>query len=394
MSRRLKMRHYLMAALIGGLLMFQNCSTPPDDSTTTGTSNSSTGFQSTLPLAVKPQLDTVAYMSCSEIKAAVEKRAYFTFRAGAYSPTTGGLMLTDEFRNATKYYSNTERARVFSSSDLNSDTRFNLSIRSASNYQSPWISEELRVGEEVESFLPPLDAPEISGPLAASQPGAMINYFPGPQEKRLIEASLRFYKFENVMKDTRANLEGGGSSPGRSLLVAGFSGSSDELNTFLRGPNTSAITGEASPVYGKGYFVNFALPQGYSAGERRVLSSVQEIDLQTSPPSPSTGLWDCNQVFQFAVVRPEDKKKGLVLCNATVDRYADATQQAMLTAIRRVLRPEDWFVDLGNRCVIPKRTGDYCYGDLAGRTIQYGGSSCTNSTTTLCPHFVSVCIRR
>ncbi|NJL24730.1 MAG: hypothetical protein HC902_05885 [Calothrix sp. SM1_5_4] len=83
-----------------------------------------------------------------------------------------------------------------------------------------------------------------------------------------------------------------------------------------------------------------------------------------------------------------------MICNATVDRYSNTTQQQALSVIRRVLRVEDWFVDMDNRCIMPKRTGDYCYGDLNGRTIQYGVASCLNSTTTVCPHFVSVCIRR
>jgi len=390
-------RGIAVVAAAGTLLVFQNCTSPPEESSLSsaaGSSTSSQNYQLTLPLSVTGQLDTVAYMSCSEIKDSVEKRAYFTFRAGAYSSGTGGLHLTPEFREKTKYYSATERARAFSASEVNGDTRFSLSIRSALDYQSPWISEELRVGEEIEALLPPLDAAAIAGPLAASAPGTLINYFPGAHEKRLVEGSLRFYKFENVMKDTRNKLEGGGNTPGRSLLVAGFSGSSDELNTSLRGPGTGAAAGEANPVFGKGYFLQFALPAvSPQGGERRVLSSVNEVDLQTSPPSPTNSQWDCSSTFQFQIVRPEDKAAG-VGCDATVDRYNSEAERIALVAIRRVLRVEDWFVDLPHRCVIPKRTGDYCYGALQGRTIQYGQLSCTNGTTTLCPHYVSVCIRR
>ncbi len=391
MSPSLKMRHGLFLAVVALVLMFQNCSQPTE--TSSMTSNSATAYQSALPLAVTAQIDTISHMSCSEIKDPVEKRAYFSYRAGAYSNLTGGLSLTPAFRDATKHYNVTERARAFANSDANGDTRYNLSIRSTSNYQSPWISEELRVGEEIEAMLPPLDADAIAGPLAASQPGAMINYFPGAQAQRLTEGSLRFYKFENVMKDTRTNLDSR-----QSLLVAGFSGGSDELNTVLRAPpGAAASPGNAVPVYGRGYFLRFSLPVGYSGGERRVLASsggVEEIDLSTSPPVTTVSNWDCNTNYQFVVVRPEDKAANRVICNATIDRFADGNQQAALAAIRRVLRVEDWFVDLANHCVIPKRTGDYCYGALNGRTIQYGTATCLNSTTTLCPHFVSICIRR
>lgn len=333
-------------------------------------------------------------MSCSNIAVPVESRAYFTFRAGAYSSLTGGLTLTPEFRDATKYFSTTDRARAFSTSDANADTRYNLSIRATGNYQSPWISEELRVGEEIESFLPPLDSSDVAGPLAASNPGAMINYFPSGGSKRLIEASLRFFKYENVVKDTRNNLDSR-----QSVLVAGFGASSDELNTTLRvPPNSVASPGNAAPAYGRGYFLRFALPVGTNSGERRVLdpaSGVEEVDISTSPPRQVGSLWDCSTSYQFEVVRPEDIENGRVTnCFTTADRSQNATQAAALAAIRRVLRVEDWYVDLANHCVVPKRTGDFCYGPLGGRVIDYGTTTCVNSTTRLCPHYVSVCIRR
>src|SRR5690606_13850467 len=104
--------------------------------------------------------------------------------------------------------------------------------------------------------------------------------------------------------------------------------------------------------------------------------------------------WDCSANYQFMVVRPEDKAAGRVNCDPIVDKYNNATEQAALNAIRRVLRVEDWFVDVARKCIMPKRTGDYCYGAVQGRTVQYGLASCLNSATTMCPHFVSVCIKR
>lgn len=401
-SPGLKMRHGFIVAVVGTLLAFQNCAQAPEQGSSTSLS-SGASYTQNLPLAVSGQIDTLSYMSCSEIKNTVEKRAYFTIRAGAYSDASGGLQLTQEFINATKYYTDTDRAKAFADSETNGDTRFNLSIRSATNYQLPWVSEQLQVGEEIEAFLPPIDSPEIAGPLAATASfprdtiDSRINYFPGTSAQRLVEASLRFYKFENVMKDTRDALEGGGNTPGGSLLVTGFSGSANELDTTLRAPpGAVAAPGGASPVYGKGYRLLFSLPPGVNTGEKRVFSTangITEMDLSTSPPVATNALWDCPDQYKFVIVRPEDKGVR-VTCNATVDRFANATEQAMLAAMRRVLRVEDWFVDVTNRCVIPKRTGDYCYGALNGRTIQYGSSVCSNSTSTLCPHYVSVCIRR
>ncbi len=388
MLTRLQMRRILAVGSLGLLLMFQNCSTPLEDSS----QSSVAAFKSSLPFAYESKLDTIAYMSCSEIKETVERRAYFTFRAGAYNNSSGGIRLSKSFRDATKYYSGADRAGVLSQSAANSNTRLNLTLRQSRNLQQPWTSEELRESEEIESFLPALDSQEIAGPLAAAKvnetsgEAVMMNYFPGPHAKRLIEASLRFYKFENVAKDTRAILDNRDA-----LLVAGYSNSDEVLDISLKAPEA----GSSKKVYGTGYQLRFSLPTTYVSGERRVISpsgGVTEVDLTTG--SNVSANWDCSTNYQFMIIRPEDVAASKVVCNATVDRYTNTNQQKALAALRRVLRVEDWFIDVANHCVMPKRTGDYCYGDLDGRSVQYGVSSCANSATTSCPHFVNVCIRQ
>lgn len=386
MPSGLKMRHaFAVVAATLVLVYFQNCA-QVEPSGTDEMSSSAT-FEDGLPLAFDAKLDTISYMSCSQMgEGTYEKRAYYSFRAGAYNPATGGLMMTPEFRQTTRFYTPTDRARVFGSSYINSNTRLSLSVRQTGNYQSPWKEGTLRVGEELESFLPPLDSAAVAGPLAASQDGQLINYFPGSHSQRLMEASLRFLQFENTAKLTRDTIDSRAA-----LLVAGYTNSSDEMDTKLKGPGGTP----ADKVYGTGYYLRFSLPVGYSSGERRVLSAsggVEEMDLQSNVVK--TANWDCGTNFQFMVIRPEDKAAGRVLCDAIVDRYDNTTEQAALAAIRRVLRVEDWYVDLKKKCIMPKRTGDYCYGPLNGRTVQYGVASCLNGTTTMCPHFVSVCVKR
>ncbi|MGE4130676.1 MAG: hypothetical protein AB7F86_03515 [Bdellovibrionales bacterium] len=393
---RIKSRHIPALLVVAGILIFQNCSSPPDESTNTG----SNSFQAKLPLAVESTVDTIAYMSCSNVSGAPEARTYFTFRVGAYNNTTGGMKMTDEFREATKYYNATERARSFAGGNANTGTRLNLSIRAAANYQQIWKADELRYGEEIEAFSPPLDSAVMAGPLAASNPGEQINYFPGPHTQRLMEASLRYFKFENVMKDTRTKLETRGGTDS-AYLVVGYSGGADDLNTSLRGPaNAAAGNGLAAPVYGKGYLLSFGLYKGMSSGERRVLSTagLTEVNLATSPPSPVNAIWDCSADYQVTIIRPEDWVKGnVVTCNPHPDiSYAPGTiNYNRMVALRRVLRVEDWFIDLDNNCVLPKRTpADLCYGPSNDRSVQYGSATCSDSTTTMCPHYVSVCIRR
>ncbi len=398
MSPSLKMRHGIFAVICGVLLTFQNCAQPPESS-----SNVSS-FADRLPIAVDVQLDTIAYMSCSNIKDPVEKRAYFTIRAGAYTPGKSGLQMRQDFRKATEFYSPVDRAKLFAQSSLNGDTRLNLSIRSAANYQAPWVADDLRAGEDVDSFLPPLEAATIAGPVSAAPVGAWLNYFPGPDAKRLTEASLRYYKFEDNMVRTRQKLETS-SGTDAAFLVAGFSGSSDELNLNLRAPaGASAPAGGASPIYGRGFLFSFSTPVGYGGNsDRRVISpntGIREFDLTTYPPRELVNnTWSCPTGNQFMIMRPEDvlaaRQNGQEICRTGPDQIRAGTNDAVeLQALRRVLRVEDWFVDMSRHCIVPKRTGDYCYGDqLVGRTISYGTSSCTNNATSVCPHFVSICVR-
>lgn len=398
----LKTRHAYMLLGILSLMAYQNCSQSPGNSTSTNSS-----FESSLPFAYKSVADTVGYMSCSEITdESVNPRAYFTLRVGAYSSATGGMSLSKAFFDATKFYDASTRASALSGSDLNRGAILNLSIRNASNFQLPYKVENIEAGEDIDTFLPVLESPQIAGPLASGLPlsatadGQRYNYFPGTESKRLMEASLRFLSNEMDAAEIRNNFDAR-----TAYLVMGYTKMADILDTSLRSPFdvSSTISGmaptrtqtSANTVYGTGLLLNFSFPVPFTSGARRVLSSqspVQEKDLITNQTKPAN--WDCSTNYQFQVVRPEDKAAGKVVCNASVDRYTTGDQATALNAIRRVLRVEDWYVDLDNHCVMPKDTGDYCYGaNLGTRTIQYSQTSCVHSPTTTCPHFVSVCIR-
>lgn len=390
MSPGFKLKPAAIAACVCLLLAFQNCSQAPEDSSMNST------LEMLTPFAYSAQPDTISHMSCSGLSdSGPDRNAYFSFRVGAYNPATGGLTVTQKFRDDMKYYSVDQRARIFGISNKNSNTNLSLSIRSAANYQQIWKEGETRAGEELDAMLPSLDSAQIAGPLAASQVGQWINYFPGSGAKRLMEGSLRYYHFENTMKDTRAALD-----RREAILTLGYSDTSDSMDTKLRTaediPNDS-VTLPTNRAYGTGYFLRFALPFNYSSGEYRVISpngGIEELDLETGALKLSN--WDCN-VAQFQIIRPEDYGAGLVAMTPGPDPSPSVLtpgQANALTAIRRVLRVEDWFVDIATARVMPKRTGDYCYGPLNGRFITYPSGSCLNSNTTMCPHFVSVCVKR
>lgn len=388
MAGRLSWKHGVLLVAVTLVLSFQNCSQPAEtsaDGSSNGGASTGGSYVANLPHAYEAKMDTIAHMSCSNVTVSLPRRSYFTYRVGAYSSSTGGLTLTRAFRDKTKYFSLEERVQALQQSTANANTRLSLSIRSEVSIDSILQEGTTVVGEEIESFLPPLDMTSIATPLAALPVGAMINYFPGSSPQRLMEASLRFYKYDNVIQDSRMRLSPATMGTGSgAFLAVGYSSSSDEANQVLR-----------RPLNGSGFKMQFGLPSGSTAGETRVLSSITEYSLATG--SPVTGSsWSCPAYLQFMVVRPEDKAAGFP-CNAFVDRADNDQEARALQAIRRVLRVEDWYVDIKNHCVMPRETADYCYGrpDMSvpeTRRIQYG-VNCANTGTTMCPHFVSVCLR-
>lgn len=413
MPANLRSRHITFLTVLAVLMLYQNCGQTSEDTTF----NSASSYQESSPFAYDAKIDTLAYMSCSEMaEGSYEPRAYFTFRAGAYSSSTGGLGMTPAFRDYTKYYSNTDRANMLSQSSANNNTLLSLSVRKAHDFQSLFYVGSVLAGEALDAFLPALNSDEIAGPFAASATGQYINYFPGANDQRLMEASLRFTSFENTAVILRNGINFSGPDP--LILVAGYSGSADTMDPALRSPFGVPILGQPAPAptstsnpanttaYGVGYKIRFALPAGFLSGDNRAISpimsspspGIQEIDLTTNQPRPST--WDCGLHgdgtvnYQFMVIRPQDLGV-TVACRTGVDRFSNADQQAALNAIRRVLRVEDWFVDLDYHCIVPKRTPDLCYGTTLGnRVISYGLNQCIDDPTRACPHIVSVCIRQ
>lgn len=385
MSYRLNQRHVLAGLTVGVLLAFQNCAQPVDDATLDESS-----FSDNLPFAYDVKVDTIAHMSCSDMASTFEPRAYFTFRAGAYT-SKGGLTLTPEFVSATKFYNNQQRANIMRESARNAATMLSLSVRTSANFQSPWALEAVNLGEDIEPMSAPLDSAFIAGPLATmTDSKTRLHYFPSSESQRLIEGSVRFNRGEKAVADTRSGLHGNSL-----VLTVGFSNSLDPLDTTLRGDTP----GNISSVYGTGFYIKFGVPSKFSSagGLDRVMVSdgISEIDMKTKKARVGAAGFDCPSSYQFMVVRTMDRDAGKVVCNSWGDRYSTAEQQAALNALRRVLRVEDWYVDPVNRCIMPRGAGgpvgDSCYGNLGTRRIQYTDASCSHTNTTTCPHFVSVC---
>jgi hypothetical protein len=403
MSSRLTLRHVAFTACLGLLMVYQNCAQAPSDTN----QDSASSYEESLPFAYTLKLDTISYMSCMDITDPVQTRGYYTFRVGAYRPpdvggTYSGLGLSDDYLTKTQYYSLTDRARALSLSSANANALLTLSVRSAANYQQPWIlagsDAPLTPGFDVDTFLPGvLASDEYAGPLAATPSGQYRNYFPSQDDERVVEASLRAYNSKGNMDFLRQTL-------GAAYLVAGFSTSQDELDTNLRSSTDMSGGTITSSVLGSGFKVQFGsgrvlASSSISSAPARTLSDIVERNMDTG--SDLQNGWDCST--QFMVVRPADVGGLNGKCSTNVDRAPanNAQAQKELDAIRRVLPVEDWFVDVVHHCAVPKSTiGDYCYGaNIGTRVIQYTQPGCyindnDPTGTKACPQYVSVCIRK
>lgn len=384
MRRGLNLRHIVGGMVLLSLALFQNCSSPGE-----GEQNSLSSYMEGLPFAYKSSLDTISYMSCSRMKSGYERRAFYTLRAGAYTPMAG-LEITPEFDEATKYYSLQKKAESFADSLANANTRLQLALRSSSNLQSVVVNGAAKDGESLGTMMGNLSKPPLVEHLVTMKPGVKKHYFPSGADNRLMASSIRFNDGgeDNVAAEIRKLLR-----DRNAMLTLTYTDTDAADDQKARGPSGISQT----EVYGQGYQLQFGTPSGWATAESRVLSSVNEVSLK--PGYPSTGSqWSCPASMQFKIVRNEDIARA-GNCSLSVDYYSNETQRLALDAIRRVLPVEDFYVDVVNRCVVAKShiassvSGGVhsCYGDRTGRgAINYTTNSCSGDS---CPHFVSVCIR-
>lgn len=379
MLKRLNVRHVFGVIALGTILIFQNCSDPtPSDQ------DSASSYTKDLPFAYKASLDTIAYMSCSRMAASYERRAFFTFRAGAYTPI-GGLGLNTDFAEATKYYTLTQKKQAFNESAKNANTRLQLAIRGTSNFQTVLTSTGTPAdGTSLGTMMTNLGGDAVASHLASMVPGDIKHYFPSAETNRLMASSLRFNEGNeaDVAKRIRDRMDNR-----EALLALTFTDTDSAMDAKARGSEGVSSTS----AYGRGYQMVFGTPLNWATAERRIIQSVNEVELSTNLPSVSA-TWVCPTSMQFVMIRYEDIAL-VPSCARAVDSYTNATQQQALEVIRRVLPVEDFYVDVVNRCIVPKAhiSSQSCYGNRSGLgAINYSSGSCSGDA---CPHYVSVCVK-
>lgn len=364
------------------VVFFQNCSDQGVDSLKL----SSMAFKAA-PFAYDSNIDTLAYMSCSEMGTSYDARAFFSFKAGSYTAASG-ININSTFFNYMKYYTAAERLTALQTSDANRGAWLQMSLRERSDYQNILASNEnsVEADKDYYSFLQNLDSTPVSSVLLGLPTGARERRFSGitDSQSQRLEGAIRYLGAEGIADSVRTQLTGQ-----QALLALTYTSIADMDDTAAR-----AVPGSGNKVYGMGYKISFT--DDLIAGANRVLGTVNETDLATGATSGSAiRSWTCRQDLRFKIVRPQDAATAPCTMNYT-DVSSSATEAQLLVHIRKVLPVDYWSVDFANRCIMQKPlvAGFSCYGTRPTNApaINYTNSTtCTNATN--CPHYFSLCYR-
>lgn len=386
----------LSAALLL-VVAFQNCSQPPPNDE--GDQLASEAEKVDFAYDAVP--DQLSYLSCAAAEVGTfDTSAYFSFRVGAYR--SGGLKLNDAFRVQQGKKPPEKQASLLTLSPANSSTSMQIAIRQRANFQVMYTSSgAAKNGEDYMSILEPLGTVDLSDILVRLEPSSRVRYLRnGSVYGSRFEGSLFYTKNPTLAGSIRTALKND------AFLALTYSqqpsdaggGSSSATPTLARGPRDVTEGSTASPytqAYGKGLYLSFAQPtQGATAAQanypQNVIREVTEFNLLSSTDRTGTASWSCPDTMKFRVVRPEDVKAGRVVCAIAPD---PAIPTADLLIVRNQFRVEDWYVDMTNRCIMPKKSPSTCYGSGV-TTVQYAiNQTCTEGGNPACVHYASVCYR-
>ncbi|MEO0334905.1 MAG: hypothetical protein AAF202_00820 [Pseudomonadota bacterium] len=425
-----------LAMIFVGLLTFQNCSDPLELS-----DEDASTFSDRLPFAYDVKMDTFSYMSCADMtQTNYDRRALHTFHMGAYEPGSG-VRLTEDFLNSTSNFSPEARAEALSRSPTNSGAILQLAVRNTEqNYQQILLNDPngrlVVVGEDIGNYLggAPLSAPGIAAALSRKEeerkdleksgvqnaPLEYINYFKGTPgfDGRLMESSIRF---PNTLKSITDQFY-------RTVnLSLTFTPENNVLSYNARSPDPE---NQARKVYGYKYIPIFnGLKRKHDAPNEGVFSGIYQpdgnailnrtvVELREVNVDTNEGVsWFCPADLRLIMIDPFDETfldttVGNEPCtiNPTEGGVDDISalsvrDQKRLEVIRRVLRVEDFYVNLQENCVIPKDSKNSCYpkADADGNLtvdINYGRQAnnlnCVDNPREGiygCPNYVSICTR-
>lgn len=406
--KKLESNHPIIKIIGVGLftiLIFQNCADPLELS-----NQDASTFSDNLPFAFDAKVDTFGYMSCNNGAEDYNERAVFTFRVGAYEPGSG-LKLSDDFLKATTGFSPDGRAGALFQSPATSGSIMQLGIRSAGSgdYQ-PVLSHTAGAvvrGLDIGNYFggSPLDSPIIAQRLVNLPEGERLRYINNTTgfNGRYFEESVRF---PSVFESMHSNLK-------NSALVLSYTLENDPDSYFAKGPDPA---NPKQSIYGIEMQPAFVGPVslGTQTGAmnvdleyNKIVSRLNVIEDITQKNQVASVAWSCSPEFRYTIVRPEDNLNASnqpcpttgVKAKWLYDDPAQLTesQQRELEIVRRMIRVEDYYVNLDDKCIIPKENKDRCYPKPNGNgdiQITYTGSTCNDdpANDSYCPNFLSICV--
>ncbi|MDX9730265.1 MAG: hypothetical protein RBT63_00705 [Bdellovibrionales bacterium] len=371
---------------------FQNCSQPPlvDSEAQLESAAAKVDF------AYESSIDQISYMSCAVSEPGTfDGGAYYSFRFGAYR-SSGGVRLTPEFRTSHGMKPVERQASLLMNSPANSSTNIQFGIRQLANFQSMYTSTGAAVrGQDYVNVFEALGTMDLSDLLVRLSPETRVRYLRnGTVFGSRFEGSLYYTKNPTLAGSIRTVLRNDAFLAQTYSHVSTVGGG----DTLARGPSDFFEDSGASSqtqVYGRGYTLRFGKPvvgantPSHALFPDVVLQGVTERSLLNS--TDNSGTWSCPETMRFRIARPEDVRANLVTCAMAPD---PATLSQELALVRNQLRVEDWYVDMTNRCIVPKKGPATCYGSGA-TTVQYDITQTCNegATTGACVSFATFCYR-
>lgn len=377
----------VIALLFASLVFsFQNCTQPAQVDPAAILSSAAKDVD----FAYDATFDQIGYMSCSNMtKGTYDRSAYFSYRIGSYR--NAGLKLTDAFLDTYKKKKPEYISDLLFMSPANTSTVMQVSIRVLNNYQSllTGATGTATKGDDYHNILEPLGTEGVSDLLVGLPEGKRLKYVRNgtPYGSRM-EASLYFATSYSLAESVRQFLRNEGVL---GLTFTHTAGSGTE--TLARSPSDVLDDSNADPsrsVYGRGYSLRFGQPNGASGQfPTNILSGVTEMSLLNASDRTGLGTWTCPVAMQLKIVRPQDVDSGAVKCNRLPD---PAVLPSNLAIVRNTLRAEDWYVDLANKCIIPKKAGTGCYGSYK-KVVYDPSKTCNANGDDTCVQFASICYR-
>lgn len=405
----------LSIGCLATLVFAQNCTQPANvDSASLRQQQASS-----LPFAYDAKVNQIAYMSCSILPGgSYDRSAFFSLRAGAYDNNSvlpglaednGGIKLSTDFLNlpAIRSRRTDDKYQIISESPANAGTIMQMAVRPTGNLQDILTTTGGAVANsDFANMFEELGVTGVSKKLVELDQKKRLRYLTnGTVQGSRMEASLHFGASETAAQSLRNNLNSDSHVFALTFTelkdANGAEFSARTPATVWPATSTPAPGAAATPnpnryVYGRGYHLRFTKLAGtVTSYPTNLLQDVTENDLMGG--SDKLGTWTCAEELRFKIVRMEDADaQG---CSRAPDPLVPDKN---LKIARNSLRYEDWYIDMTNKCIVPKKNGPGCYNTY--KVIQYDltkeclPNPATNNATTdsnkACQAFASICYRK